>query len=88
MGMFSAMPCSLLLGDFLPLSCMPSSPASLIDHFSLDGLGLLGFSVLNRDYPGVRHVVYFSHLSGGGELDLRPDVHRIDPRIDFETREV
>lgn len=58
--------------------------------FSLDGLGLLGFeSVLNRDYPVVFATLYIFSLLGlviGLISDLTYTV--IDPRIDFETREV
>ena len=58
--------------------------------FSLDGLGLLGFeSVLNRDYPVVFATLYIFALVGllvGLISDLT--YTWIDPRIDFETREV
>jgi microcin C transport system permease protein len=58
--------------------------------FSLDGLGLLGFeSVLNRDYPVVFATLYIFSLLGlvvGLISDLT--YTWIDPRIDFETREV
>jgi microcin C transport system permease protein len=58
--------------------------------FSLDGLGLLSFeSVLNRDYPVVFANLYIFALVGlvvGLISDLTYTV--IDPRIDFETREV
>ena len=58
--------------------------------FSLDGLGLLGFeSVLNRDYPVVFATLYIFSLLGllvGLVSDLT--YTWIDPRIDFETREV
>lgn len=58
--------------------------------FSLDGLGLLGFeSVLNRDYPVVFGTLYIFSLAGliiGLVSDLTYMV--VDPRIDFETREV
>ena len=58
--------------------------------FSLDGLGLLGFeSVLNRDYPVVFATLYIFSLAGlvvGLVSDLTYMV--VDPRIDFEAREV
>ncbi|MBI4276057.1 MAG: microcin C ABC transporter permease YejB [Rhizobiales bacterium] len=58
--------------------------------FSLDGLGLLGFeSVLNRDYPVVFATLYIFALIGL-VVNLISDLTYtwIDPRIDFETREV
>lgn len=58
--------------------------------FSLDGLGLLGFeSVLNRDYPVVFGTLYISTLIGL-LLKLVGDLTyvAVDPRIDFESREV
>jgi microcin C transport system permease protein len=58
--------------------------------FSLDGLGLLGFeSVLNRDYPVVFATLYIFSLVGV-IVNLISDLTYtwIDPRIDFETREV
>jgi microcin C transport system permease protein len=58
--------------------------------FSLDGLGLLGFeSVLNRDYPVVFATLYIFALVGMA-VNLISDLTYtwIDPRIDFETREV
>ena len=58
--------------------------------FSLDGLGLLGFeSVLNRDYPVVFATLYIFSLIGV-IVNLISDLAYtwIDPRIDFETREV
>jgi microcin C transport system permease protein len=58
--------------------------------FSLDGLGLLGFeSVINRDYPVVFATLYIFSLIGLF-LRLISDLTYtwIDPRIDFETREV
>src|SRR5579862_7102249 len=58
--------------------------------FSLDGLGLLGFeSVLNRDYPVVFATLYIFSLIGL-VVNLISDLAYtwIDPRIDFETREV
>src|SRR5438477_8262371 len=58
--------------------------------FSLDGLGLLGFeSVLNRDYPVVFGTLYiFSLLSLVVNLISDLAYMWIDPRIDFEAREV
>jgi microcin C transport system permease protein len=58
--------------------------------FSLDGLGLLGFeSVLNRDYPVVFATLYIFSLVGL-LVTLISDLTYtwVDPRIDFETREV
>jgi microcin C transport system permease protein len=58
--------------------------------FSLDGLGLLGFeSVLNRDYAVVFATLYIFSLVGL-LVNLISDLTYtlIDPRIDFETREV
>ncbi|MFC5067509.1 microcin C ABC transporter permease YejB [Flaviflagellibacter deserti] len=58
--------------------------------FSLDGIGLLGFeSVVNRDYPVVFATAYIFGLMGllvGLISDLT--YTWIDPRIDFESREV
>lgn len=58
--------------------------------FSLDGLGLLGFeAAINRDYPVMFGTLYFFTLLGL-VLNLIGDLMYviIDPRIDFETREV
>jgi microcin C transport system permease protein len=58
--------------------------------FSLDGLGLLSFeSVLNRDYPVVFANLYIFALVGL-VVNLISDLTYtwVDPRIDFETREV
>jgi len=58
--------------------------------FSLDGLGLLSFeSVLNRDYPVVFANLYIFSLIGL-VVNLLSDLTYtlVDPRIDFETREV
>lgn len=58
--------------------------------FSLDGLGLLGFeSVLNRDYPVVFGTLFIFSLLGL-VVNLISDLTYtwIDPRIDFEAREV
>jgi len=58
--------------------------------FSLDGLGLLSFeSIINRDYPVVFANLYIFGLLGllvGLISDLT--YTWVDPRIDFETREV
>ncbi|MCX7320447.1 MAG: microcin C ABC transporter permease YejB [Hyphomicrobiales bacterium] len=67
------------------------SGALLIETiFSLDGLGLLGFeSVLNRDYPVVFGTLFIFSLLGlvvGLISDLA--YMWVDPRIDFEAREV
>jgi microcin C transport system permease protein len=58
--------------------------------FSLDGLGLLSFeSVMNRDYPVVFATLYIFALMGL-VVQLVSDLTYtwIDPRIDFESREV
>jgi len=58
--------------------------------FSLDGLGLLGFEALiKRDYPVMFGTLYVFTLMGL-ILGLIGDLmyHVIDPRIDFEKREV
>ena len=58
--------------------------------FSLDGLGLLGFeAALNRDYPVMFGTLYFFTLIGL-LLNLLGDLMYVvvDPRIDFESREV
>jgi len=58
--------------------------------FSLDGLGLLGFqSVVTRDYPVIFATLYIFSLVGL-VLGLISDLTYmwIDPRIDFESREV
>jgi len=58
--------------------------------FSLDGLGLLGFrSVLDRDYAVVFATLYIFSLIGL-VVSLISDLTytMIDPRIDFERREV
>jgi microcin C transport system permease protein len=58
--------------------------------FSLDGLGLLGFdAILRRDYPIVFGTLFIYSLMGlvvGLVSDL---IYTwIDPRIDFERRDV
>ena len=58
--------------------------------FSLDGLGLLGFeSILNRDYPVVFATLYIFSLMGL-VVSLVSDLAYtwIDPRIDFDRRDV
>ena len=58
--------------------------------FSLDGLGLLGFkSVIDRDYPVVFATLYIFSLMGLLVGLLSDLVYTwIDPRIDFESRQV
>ncbi len=58
--------------------------------FSLDGLGLLSFqSIVNRDYPVVFATLYiFSLLSLVINLISDLTYMWVDPRIDFESREV
>ena len=58
--------------------------------FSLDGLGLLGFeAALGRDYPVMFASLYFFTLLGL-VMQLIGDITYtiIDPRIDFESRDV
>ncbi len=58
--------------------------------FSLDGLGLLGFeAAVNRDYPVVFATLYIFSLLGL-IMNLVTDLVYtwIDPRIDFESRQV
>jgi len=58
--------------------------------FSLDGLGLLGFeAAINRDYPIMFATLYVFTLLGL-LLGLVGDITYmfVDPRIDFESREV
>ena len=67
------------------------SGALLIETiFSLDGLGLLSFeSVINRDYPVVFATLYIFSLLGLVVNLVSDFVYTlVDPRIDFETREV
>jgi len=58
--------------------------------FSLDGLGLLGYeAALSRDYPVIFATLYFFSLLGllmGIIGDIMYSI--IDPRIDFESREI
>lgn len=58
--------------------------------FSLDGIGLLGYeAVMNRDYPVIFGTLFMFSLLGL-VLNLISDLtyHFVDPRIDFEKREV
>ena len=58
--------------------------------FSLDGLGLLSFeSIVNRDYPVVFATLYIFSLIGLITSLISDLTYTwVDPRIDFETREV
>jgi microcin C transport system permease protein len=58
--------------------------------FSLDGLGLLGWeSVINRDYPVVFATLWIFSLLGLVVHLISDFLYTmIDPRIDFESREV
>jgi microcin C transport system permease protein len=58
--------------------------------FSLDGLGLLGYeSAINRDYPVVFATLYIFSLLGLFTNLISDLVYTwIDPRIDFEAREL
>jgi microcin C transport system permease protein len=58
--------------------------------FSLDGIGLLSFeSAINRDYPVVFASIYILALLGMAINILSDFIYTlVDPRIDFETREV
>ncbi|MEZ5843010.1 MAG: microcin C ABC transporter permease YejB [Hyphomicrobiaceae bacterium] len=58
--------------------------------FSLDGLGLLSFeSIINRDYPVVFANLYIMALIGLVLNIVSDFVYTlVDPRIDFESREV
>ena len=58
--------------------------------FSLEGIGLLSFeSLVNRDYPVVFATVYIFSLMGLAVNLLSDLIYMwVDPRIDFETREV
>ncbi|XWN31960.1 MAG: microcin C ABC transporter permease YejB [Devosia sp.] len=58
--------------------------------FTLDGLGYLGFeSILNRDYPVVFGTLYiFSLMALVVNLVTDLTYTWVDPRIDFESREV
>jgi len=58
--------------------------------FSLDGLGLLGFeAAINRDYPVMFGTLYFFTLLGLVTKLIEDITYMlVDPRIDFESREV
>ncbi len=58
--------------------------------FSLDGLGLLSFeSVIKRDYPVVFATLYIFSLMGLVIALISDFIYTlVDPRIDFESREV
>jgi microcin C transport system permease protein len=58
--------------------------------FNLDGIGLLSFeSAINRDYPVVFASIYILALVGLAINVLSDFIYTlVDPRIDFETREV
>ncbi len=58
--------------------------------FSLDGLGRLGYlSVVNRDYPIVFGTLFIFSLMGLVVSLLSDLIYTwIDPRIDFERRDV
>ena len=58
--------------------------------FSLDGLGLLGWeSIMNRDYPVVFATLFIFSLLGLVVHLISDFVYTlVDPRIDFESREV
>ena len=67
------------------------SGSLLIENiFSLDGLGLLSFeSVINRDYPVVFANLYIFALVGLVVNLVSDFIYTlVDPRIDFESREV
>lgn len=75
-------------GAFIGILFMGALLIELI--FSLNGLGLLGFeATVNRDYPIMFGTIYFYTLIGL-VLHLIGDIVYtiVDPRIDFETREV
>ena len=58
--------------------------------FSLDGLGLLGYeAAINRDYPVMFAILYIFTLIGMLMQIVRDVMYTIiDPRIDFEQRQV
>jgi microcin C transport system permease protein len=58
--------------------------------FSLDGLGLLSFeSIINRDYPVVFATLFIFSLLGMVVQLVTDFIYTlVDPRIDFESREV
>jgi microcin C transport system permease protein len=72
------------------ISILFSSSLLIEVIFSLDGLGLLGFeAVINRDYPIIFGTLFFFTLLGL-VMQLIGDLAYtlVDPRIDFEAREV
>ncbi len=72
------------------ISILFSSSLLIEVIFSLDGLGLLGFeAALNRDYPVMFGTLFFFTLLGL-IMQLIGDLAYtvVDPRIDFEAREV
>ena len=59
--------------------------------FTLDGLGLLGYeAVINRDYPIVFGTLYVFTPDRPAHSDLISDLMymMVDPRIDFEARDM
>lgn len=58
--------------------------------FSLDGLGLLGYEmIINRDYPVVLGTLYIFSLIGMVLTLIRDLVYvYVDPRIDFDSRQI
>ena len=58
--------------------------------FSLDGLGLLSWeSMINRDYPVIFATLFIFALIGQFVKLLSDYIYTlVDPRIDFESREV
>jgi microcin C transport system permease protein len=58
--------------------------------FSLDGIGLLSYeSIVSRDYPVVFATLYIFALVGLIVNILSDFIYTlIDPRVDFESREV
>jgi len=72
------------------ISILFSSSLLIEIIFSLDGLGLLGFeAALNRDFPVLFGTLFFFSLLGL-VMNLIGDLAyvAVDPRIDFESREV
>ena len=72
------------------LSAFFASTLLIETIFNLDGLGLLSFeSIINRDYPVVFANLYIFALLGI-IVHLISDITYtlVDPRIDFESREV
>jgi microcin C transport system permease protein len=72
------------------ISILFSSSLLIEVIFSLDGLGLLGFeAALNRDYPVMFGTLFFFTILGL-VMQLIGDLAYtvVDPRIDFEAREV